>query len=177
MQNITKIFAKSIPTDIAGKKLTCNTIIMPEYFLPKINQMCSGRNEKAGFLLCSKQLSNDFICYIVEHIRIMEEGSPGSVYPSKMIKMSLPNEFSAIEFHVHPKALGEFWQNKFSNGDYATLAKRVSNDISYKHILFTDEHILTFGNEKPDLLISKISQEVLDIVIEKEKHWAKKENK
>lgn len=177
MMNLTKIFPNTIYAYVEGFKLTCNTIIMPEYFLPKIKQMCSGRNEKAGFLICSKQLSNDFICYIVEHVRVMEEGNPASVYPSKMIKMGLPNEFSAIEFHIHPKALGEFWQNKFSQGDYDTLSKRVSKDISYKHVLFTDTQILTFGNEKPDFLISKIQTGVLDIVIEKEKHWAQKENK
>jgi len=177
MLHLTKIFPKTVSVDIKGKKINCNTVILPDYFLPTIEQLCFRLNEVAGFVICKKQLHHDFICYIVEHIRITTKGGSGSVFPTKLVVMTLPHEYSAIEFHIHPKCLGASWQNKFSQGDYDTLSKRLQMDNSYKHILFTDNSILTFGNERPDLIISKSSKEATQVIMEQEKYWLGKENK
>lgn len=176
MLHLTKIFPKKVFVANTSK-INCNTIILPDYFLPKIDQLCYNLNEVAGFVICKKQLHRDFICYIVEHLRLTTEGNTGSVYPSKIVLMTLPDEYSAIEFHVHPSCLGTAWENKFSHGDYDTLAKRINSDSSYKHILFTSSNILTFGIEKPDLIISKSSKEATEIIKQREQYWLLKQNK
>lgn len=167
MKAFTRVFPR-IGLQSRGA-LDVNTIIIPEYHMEKTLSMCESSYESAGWLICKKQFSGDYIAYLIEYIFQCDKGGVAHVYPTK--KLNLPEEYSAIEFHVHPQGLGDHWFNKFSTGDYDTLIKRQAEQSSYKHVLFTPTHILTCGKELPGIRVTPSSDFVKDILIEKEQFW------
>lgn len=136
--------------------IVSNTIILPSFFLETITMLCKSKNESAGWLICRKQFSGDFILYIVDCLYVSTTGGPASVHPSTSIKIENDN-YTVLEFHIHPNALGDTWMNKFSSGDMITLGKRIDANRSYKHVLFSKNNVLTFGKERPEFRISNIS--------------------
>lgn len=172
-KKLTKLFSREqMRTSGAAGVLTRNTILLPQYFEEQTLELCNGSNEKAGWLICRKYFSGDYILYVVEYIYVTDEGGSGHVYPTK--KINTTNEHSALEFHIHPRGLGNLWFDKFSNGDYETLVKRIAIEPFYKHVLFTPTYILTFAKEKPDFRIAKTSDEALVEIQEREQYWADK---
>lgn len=166
---LTTIFNRQYLQDNRRVALVTNTIIIPEYFMDKTLQVCNGAFEQAGWLICSKVLVGDLIVYTVENMWVTDTGSAASVYPSKTL--NLPDTHSGIEFHSHPKALGSTWWNRFSAGDMNTLTKRMQQKVTYKHILFTPTHMLTFGRETPGIRLATINP-ILDVYIqEREAYW------
>ncbi len=170
MQEFVKVFDRE---EVVGKTgiITCSTIIMPQIFVEKTKKICEVGAEKIGYLVCEQQLHNDQVCYMVEYILVTNEGTTTNVVQNKVFT-KMAKGYEAIEFHIHPKALGEQWYDKFSGGDYNTFRKILSGeDKWYKHVLFTPTHILTFGIQKPDFRIATLNKESLDAAMERMMHW------
>jgi hypothetical protein len=123
-----------------------NCIVIPLWILECILGLCKQEIEYAGYLVCHNN--------IIEYPYISGSGTVGSVYPKKKIIFNNP-EYTTIEFHTHTSALGNFWTDKFSQGDLATFNNRVIQEgENYQHILFTTSNILTWGNgNAPDIRI------------------------
>jgi len=129
-------------------------IVIPDWILDNILTLCRMEVEYSGQLLCYKK--------IVEYPFLSGNGTVGSVFPSKKVVFNSPDN-TAIEFHTHTSALGDFWTNKFSSGDLTTFNNRIIQEgDGYQHILFTTENILTWGKHiAPDVRIGFGNTEVV----------------
>ena len=174
MNHLVQTFDRSVLTSQPNHQLVNNVIILPDILLSQSLDMCISGNEKAGWLVCKKELVHnaDLISYIVEHIWISDEGDVGFVRPTKTL--SLPEEYTGIEFHVHPSTLlPEYWHSHFSEGDFQAFANRQEYEQEgplYKHVLFTPSHILTFGKELPGFIVSGTG-ELGEEVLERQRYW------
>jgi len=173
MTNLIKKFKREALLNAEVKKIECNTIVIPQTFWQETIDICNGENEKAGWLICKKAFAGDHILYLVECMYTSTEGNSGSVTPK--LRLTLSNDHTVIEFHVHPIGLGETWFDKFSDfgerGDIATLNERLNIVPQYKHVLFTPTHLLTFGKEELDIRIAKTNEESESAVVESKSYW------
>ncbi len=174
MIEYTKNFERDALIATSNKPLISNTIF-PESFWESSKEMCEGNYEKAGWLICKKSFIKDYLIYIVEYPFTTDEGDMGSVYPSK--RLNLPDDYSGVEFHIHPEGLGEYWFDKFSSGDYTTFSNRMRDNINYKHVLFTPTNILTFGKETPEFRVGKVSEEAFGELGNRYEYWHQIVNK
>jgi hypothetical protein len=153
---------------------TANTIILPMYFVNKIEALHQHKNETTGYLICSRDSKDFNNIYIVEHLCITGEGNGGSV--SNTFKV-VSRTHCVIQFHVHPEHLGQYWFDRFSSGDFDTFREKMKEDEQYIHILFTPTHILTFGKSKCDIRIGRALQtDAIEVLAIKDKYWKEKLN-
>ncbi len=129
-------------------------IVIPEYIFNIIFELCKKEKEYCGQLLIYKN--------IVEYPFISGNGNLFSTFPSKKVIFNNVH-YSAIEFHTHPKLLGENWEDKFSSGDYTTFENRIIQEgDKYQHVLFTSKNILTYGKfDAPEIRIGFGNKEIV----------------
>lgn len=154
--------------DLKENKITStDCIVIPDWLLDSIISLCDRDVEYAGQLICYKK--------VVEYPFLSASGSTASVFPQKKIIFTDSVDYSTIEFHTHPKALGDFWATRFSGGDLTTFSNRVIQEgEQYQHILFTPENILTWGKQDaPDV---RIGFKQTQIVIDNWRKWNIKYN-
>ena len=122
-------------------------IVIPDWILDQLLSLCNANVEYSGQLLCYKK--------IVEYVFISGSGTVGSVFPSKKVVFNNSPDYTAIEFHTHTSSLGDFWTDKFSQGDLTTFGNRlIQEGEHYQHILFTVKNSLTWGKiNAPDIRI------------------------
>lgn len=157
MENIFKI------SDLKkNKSKSTSAIVIPEWILEVILNLCNLDIEWCGYLVCRDN--------IVEFVFLTGSGETTSVVPDKKIVFNNSSCYTAIEFHTHPTKLGNYWTDKFSSGDTNTFNKRITQEgEQYNHILFTVNNILTWGKEiAPDI---RIGFGQTDMVKEKFNEW------
>jgi hypothetical protein len=175
MDKVT-VFDRKLFKNILKSPITHNTIILPDYFIRKINELCNKANETTGRLVCNKSFYGDYIVYTVEHIFVSAEGTPGSVYRGRDVRLGDTNSNTIIEFHTHTVSLHFWWHSRFSSGDIATFQRRETQEgRSYKHVLFTPTHFLTYGEETPEFrIVNNTNPEAIEIIRNKDLEWAEK---
>jgi hypothetical protein len=135
MQNLIQVFSRQKLSE-KYTPISGNTILLPSTLWEESQAICDGKKERAGWLICKKDFYGDHILYMVECIYVAFTGDTGSVFPDKRLRLE-EQEYSIIEFHTHPEELGSTWHDQFSGGDISTLTKRLAENKTYKHVLFT----------------------------------------
>lgn len=137
-----------------------NVIVLPKHFNTQLEIITHHTQEVLGVALAIEHESDTpFSTYIIEGILLLGMGSAYSVFPDEK-RLIIANEilkfnplYRAIEFHTHCKGTGEMWYDKFSSGDFNSFNNILSYNRYYKHILFTPTNILTFGEQRCDIVI------------------------
>lgn len=151
----------------ANKIVATNPIVIPDWILDALLGLCKTGIEYSGQLICYKN--------IVEYPFISASGVVGSVFPSKKVVFNDSPDYSTIEFHTHPSALGDMWSKNFSDGDHATFNNRILQEgEQYQHVLITDKNILTWGKyNAPDI---RIGFKAIEHVVNNWNDWNAKYN-
>jgi hypothetical protein len=138
-----------------------HSIILPIELYVLVSNMIERAQETRGVMLYEKSIVNSKDFYIVRCVIEIGIGDYTSVYPdqSKMIAINdiiRSHNMQWIDFHTHTLSTGQHWSNQFSTGDYKSISaimNRMTNWKKYMHVLFTPTSILTFGIDKPELVL------------------------
>lgn len=142
-------------------RASSSTIIFPREFVPQIEKLLEKQHETRGFMVARPHKGEKYTTYIVECVCILGEGDAYSVFPDRnkfeaASRLLLENtDVHGIDFHTHVPSTGVTFYDRFSYGDFSAFETCIDRYKNYKHVLFTPEHTLTFGNEKPSIQIPK----------------------
>lgn len=153
------------------------TIICPLNVFDRSITFCSRVEETVGVMLYTEATPGLLV------VEAMIELSTGGAYQVEHNDKTLAAmnqmlrdhaHLRYIEFHTHTQTTGAHWFDKFSDfqgGDVTSLTNKLNRSNTYKHVLFTPTHILTFGLDKPKFIV------IPNRSIEIEKRWDEWEKK
>lgn len=137
------------------RKMGSEAIILPKAFFKSTTQMATTQDETRGVFITNPDVVGRSTVHRVVFMEVLGTGTSTSVYPVEA-RMKAAEEllrmhpsFRSIDFHVHTTGTGDSFHDRFSDGDFRTIARNLSQAPGYKHVLLTPTHVLTFGTSKP----------------------------
>lgn len=132
-------------------------IIIPEDILEQLKLLTEMENEINGIMLYRPtQIHGETAC-VVESFFFTGSGTGASVSRDpqrlRVINQFLKEnpEYKIIDFHTHPRRLGDHWHRNFSGQDIETFRDHLQDDPHYIGMLITPTHNLLYAPDSPEL--------------------------